>query len=123
VVTGHEASKAQSAVNWSKLATAIDTLVIVMGLHKLPEIVATLIAHGRAPETPAVVIRQGTLAEQETVIGTLADIVEKSASLKAPALIVVGEVVRLSAKLDWCAADMVRYHTEHSLEEDSTSRL
>jgi len=123
VVTGHEASKAQSAVNWSRLATAVDTLVILMGLHKLPEIVAKLIAHGRAPESPAAVIRQGTLAEQEAVIGTLADIVEKSASLKAPALIVVGDVVRLSAKLDWFAGDMVRYHTESSLEEDSTSRL
>lgn len=123
VVTGHEASKAQSAVNWSKLATAVDTLVILMGLHKLPEIVAKLIAHGRAPETPAAVIRQGTIAEQEAVIGTLADIVEKSSAIEAPALIVVGDVVRLAAKLDWFAGDRMRYRGDRSLREDSTRRL
>lgn len=101
VVTGHEARKGKSAVDWGKLATAVDTLVILMGLHNLPAIVAKLIAHGRSPETPAAVIRRGTTYEQETVIGTLADIVEKSASLKAPTLIVVGEVVELRNQLNW----------------------
>ena len=101
VVTGHEAIKAKSSVDWAKLATAVDTLVILMGLHNLPAIIAKLRAHGRSAETPVAVIRQGTTAHQEAVIGTLADIVEKSAGLKAPALIVVGEVVKLSAKLDW----------------------
>ena len=105
VITGHEARKAKSSVDWAKLATAVDTLVILMGLHNLPAIVAELIAHGRAPETPAAVIRWGTTQEQETVIGTLADIVEKSVSLKAPALIVVGQVVELRNQLDWFAAD------------------
>ena len=105
VVTGHEARKGKSAVDWGKLATAVDTLVILMGLHNLPAIVAKLIAHGRSPETPAAVIRRGTTYEQETVIGTLADIVEKSASLKAPTLIVVGEVVELRNRLNWFSAD------------------
>jgi len=105
VVTGHEARKAKSTVDWAKLATAVDTLVILMGLHNLSTIVAKLITHGRAPETPAAVIRWGTTQEQETVIGTLADIVEKSVSLKAPALIVVGEVVELRNQLNWFAAD------------------
>jgi uroporphyrin-III C-methyltransferase len=101
VVTGHQAIKGTSSIDWAKLATAVDTLVILMGLHNLPAIMAELIAHGRSPETPVAVIRQGTVAEQETVIGTVADIVEKSASLKAPALVVVGDVVRLANKLDW----------------------
>ena len=105
VVTGHEASKGKSAVDWGKLATAVDTLVILMGLHNLPAIVAKLIAHGRSPETPAAVIRRGTTNGQETMIGTLADIVEKSASLKAPTLIVVGEVVELRNRLNWFSAD------------------
>src|SRR4029453_12609578 len=70
VVTGHEARKGKSAVDWGKLATAVDTLVILMGLHNLPAIVAKLIAHGRSPETPAAVIRRGTTYDQETVIGT-----------------------------------------------------
>jgi uroporphyrin-III C-methyltransferase len=105
VVTGHEAIKSKSAVDWAKLATAVDTLVILMGLHNLPAIVARLIAAGRAPETLAAVIHQGTTEDQQTVTGTLIDIVEKSAALKAPALIVVGDVVRLAEKLDWFARD------------------
>src|SRR3984893_8703449 len=78
VVTGHEALKPESSIDWAKLATAVDTLVILMGLHNLPAIVTKLIAHGRSPETPVALIRWGTTNEQETVIGTLADIVERS---------------------------------------------
>jgi uroporphyrin-III C-methyltransferase len=105
VVTGHEAVKSRSSVDWTKLAIAVDTLVILMGLHNLSSIVAQLIAYGRAPETPAAVIEQGTTEQSKTVVGTLADIVEKSAALKAPALIVVGDVVRLSEKLNWFTCD------------------
>ena len=101
VVTGHEAIKSQSAVDWAKLATAVDTLVILMGLHNLRTIVDKLIVNGRTPDTPVAVIRQGTTAHQKAVVGTLTDIVEKSAGLKAPALIVVGAVVTLNHKLDW----------------------
>ena len=101
VVTGHEARKAQDTVDWAKLATAVDTLVILMGLSNLPIIVAKLLAHGRAANTPAAVIRRGTTEEQETIFGTLADIVEKSAQLDSPALIVVGDVVSLADKLQW----------------------
>lgn len=101
VVTGHEARKPNASVHWSKLATAADTLVILMGLGNLPIIVKELIRHGRAPETPAAVIASGTTDAQESVTGTLADIVEKSARLKAPAAIVVGQVVSLADKLEW----------------------
>jgi len=105
VVTGHEAIKSKSSVDWPRLATAVDTLVILMGLHNLPAIVANLLAAGRAPETAVAVIHQGTTEDQQTVTGTLIDIVEKSTALKAPALIVVGNVVRLAEKLDWFARD------------------
>ena len=101
VVTGHEAIKSKSTVDWAKLATAVDTLVILMGLHNLPAIVAKLLANGRSPNTPVAVIRQGTTQQQTTVTGTLADIVERSIAIKAPALIVVGDVVRLKSTLDW----------------------
>jgi uroporphyrinogen III methyltransferase/synthase len=101
VVTGHEARKTESSVDWSKLATAVDTLVILMGLGNLPIIVATLIKHGKSPKTPVAVIRMGTTGEQERVLGSLADIVEKSAAIEPPALIVVGDVVSLADKLDW----------------------
>ena len=101
VVTGHEARKPNSSVDWAKLATATDTLVILMGLSNLSIIVKKLIANGRPPHTPVAVVCSGTTSEQESVIGTLADIVEKSALLEAPALIVVGDVVSLADKLKW----------------------
>jgi len=123
VVTGHEAIKSKSSVDWAKLATAVDTLVILMGLHNLPAIVAKLIAHGRAPETPAAMIQQGTTAQQQTVTGTLADIVEKSAALKAPALIVVGEVVGWREKLRWFDLDSPHDHPCPSSEDELPSRL
>jgi uroporphyrin-III C-methyltransferase len=104
VVTGHEARKPHSAVDWAKLATAVDTLVILMGLGSLAAIVQKLIDHGRSPQTPAAVIRSGTTLDQESVVGTLADIVERSALMEAPALIVVGDVVSLADKLDWFVA-------------------
>jgi uroporphyrinogen III methyltransferase/synthase len=119
VVTGHEARKTQSAVDWKKLATAVDTLVILMGLHNLPAIVAKLTAYGRSPETPVALVRWGTTPEQQTVIGTLADIVEKSALLKAPVLIIVGDVVNLRDKLDWFANAIESRAEVTSLNQES----
>jgi uroporphyrin-III C-methyltransferase len=101
VVTGHETHKAQSAVDWGKLANAVDTLVILMGLKNLPRITAQLLAHGLSPQTPVAVVRRGTTNEQEAVSGTLANIVDKTAHVKSPAVIVVGKVVDLKGRLDW----------------------
>ncbi len=101
VVTGHEARKSQDSVDWSKLATAVDTLVVLMGFGNLSIIVTKLLAHGRSPDTPAAVIQRGTTSAQEIITGTLSDIVNRSAHLEAPALVVVGDVVTLAEKLDW----------------------
>jgi uroporphyrin-III C-methyltransferase len=122
VVTGHEAVKSKSSVDWAKLSTGVDTLVILMGLHNLPAIAAKLLAHGRSPQTPAAVIRRGTTIDQECVVGTLANIVEKSAALKAPALIVVGDVVRLAGKLDWFAPAVPARHNDFSFTDDELAR-
>lgn len=103
VVTGHEAHKTQSSVDWAKLAAAVDTLVILMGLKNLPKITVELRDHGLAPETPVAVIRWGTTQEQEVVTGTLADIVDKTAHVKSPVVIVVGKVVELNRRLNWFA--------------------
>src|SRR5262249_10299665 len=94
VVTGHEdTAKGAAAVDWSRLATAVDTLVILMGLASLPAIVRTLIAHGRRPETPIALVRHGTTPAQETLVGTLADIVAKvaDAGFAPPVLAIVGD--------------------------------
>jgi uroporphyrinogen III methyltransferase/synthase len=101
VVTGHESRKTQSSVDWGKLSAAVDTLVILMGLKNLPQITTELRRHGLSSETPVAVIRWGTTQAQETVAGTLADIVDKAAHLKSPAVIVVGKVVDLRNQLDW----------------------
>ena len=104
VITGHEApGKGSSSINWEKLATAVDTLVFLMGMKNLPQIVAKLIEHGRSPDTPVAVIKEGTTTEQETVVGSLKDIVARVREhrLSPPAVIVVGEVVRLREKLRW----------------------
>ena len=101
VITGHEAIKSVPSVNWAGLATAVDTLVVVMGLSNLPHIVAQLLTHGRSPGTPIALIRSGTTDDQETVTGTLADICEKASGLRPPVLAVIGEVVHLRDELCW----------------------
>ena len=101
VVSGHPAGNAKSAVDWAKLARAVDTLVILMGVKNLPQIVADLLRGGVSPETPAAAIRWGTTQAQQSVIGTLDNIVERAARLKSPAVIVLGKVVELSGALRW----------------------
>lgn len=104
VVTGHEdACKEEAAVEWGRLATAVDTLVILMGVRALTRIVPALLAHGRSPETPVALIRWGTTEAQETVIGNLGDIVGKAqaADLQPPVVAVIGEVVNLRDRIQW----------------------
>jgi uroporphyrinogen III methyltransferase/synthase len=96
VVTGHEDPyKAAGGVDWHRLATAVDTLVILMGIATLPVIAAQLIAAGRDPATPAAVIERGLTANQRVVRGTLGNIAERAARLDSPAVIVIGEVAGL----------------------------
>jgi uroporphyrinogen III methyltransferase / synthase len=78
-----------------------DTVVVFMGLRRVAAIARGFIRDGRPPHTPAAVVDQGTLPRQRTVVGTLADIGERveRAGLQGPALIVVGEVVRLRSRV------------------------
>jgi uroporphyrin-III C-methyltransferase len=97
IVTGHEdPTKPESAVDWDWLAASHGTLVILMGLSQLPGIRDRLIAGGRSPETPAAAIASGTCPEQRVITATLADLPEivVAAQLVAPALVVIGDVVR-----------------------------
>jgi uroporphyrinogen III methyltransferase / synthase len=103
-VTGHEdPTKTQSNINWHSLANGIGTLVFLMGVKNLPHIVSRLTENGMDIKTPVALIRWGTTSRQETVSGTLATIVEdvERAGLKAPAIIVVGNVVTLKNRLKW----------------------
>jgi uroporphyrinogen III methyltransferase/synthase len=106
VVTGHEdPSKPGGGVDWERLAGAVDTLVVLMGVAALPAIARRLIAAGRDAGTPAAVIHRGTTPAEEVVTGTLGDIARRAAHLPAPAVIVIGDVVRLRECLQ--AADDV----------------
>jgi len=95
--------KGDSKIDWDKLATGAGTLCIYMGVRRLKSIMEELVRHGRPAETPVAVIRWGTYPEQETLVGTLMDIAQKAEAvdLKPPAMVVVGEVVRLREKLNW----------------------
>ena len=102
VLTGHEdPSKGGDAVNLVKLATAVDTLVVLMAVGTFPRIVRALLANGRPPETPVALIRWGTTEAQEVRVGTLGDIVGRARGLEPPVVAVIGEVVRLRQRLDW----------------------
>ncbi|WP_339059954.1 uroporphyrinogen-III C-methyltransferase [Tepidibacillus marianensis] len=104
IVTGHEdPTKNESSINWGKLSTATGTLIFLMGVANLPLIQKKLIENGRDESTPIALIRYGTRVEQQTVVGTLKDIIQKveEARLTSPAIIIIGEVVRLREKLEW----------------------
>jgi uroporphyrinogen III methyltransferase/synthase len=103
-VTGHEdPTKDEASVDWSKLATAVDTLVLMMSIGQLRSIVERLIGAGRDPATPAAVVEWGTLPRQRTLTGKLADIAQQAgdAGIGSEAIVIVGEVVRLREALRW----------------------
>ncbi len=104
VITGHEdPEKDKSSIAWDKLSTGSDTLIFLMGMGNLAQIVNQLVQNGRQPSTPVAVISQGTSPKQRTISGTLKDIVAKAKqeSFEPPAVIVVGDVVRLREQLRW----------------------
>jgi uroporphyrin-III C-methyltransferase len=93
VVSGHSADG--SALDYDALARAPGTLVVFMGLRRLGELAAGLVAHGRDPATPVAVVSAGTTPRQEVVVATLADVAERAEGLAQPALVIVGDVVSL----------------------------
>ncbi|MCD5407566.1 MAG: uroporphyrinogen-III C-methyltransferase [Desulfotomaculum sp.] len=104
VITGNEdPTKENSNIAWDQIATGLGTLVFLMGMSNLPVICDKLVQHGRSPATPVALVRWGTRPEQRTLVGTLATIAAEArqAKFKNPAVIVVGEVVRLRDKLAW----------------------
>jgi uroporphyrinogen III methyltransferase/synthase len=104
VFTGHEdPSKEDTSLAWDKLATGTDTLVFLMGVANLAQTASELIKNGRPPDTPAALIRQGTTPQQQTLVGTLENIaaLAEQKKFKPPAVLLVGEVVKLRQHLAW----------------------
>jgi uroporphyrin-III C-methyltransferase/precorrin-2 dehydrogenase/sirohydrochlorin ferrochelatase len=98
-VSGHTAG-GEVDLDWPALARPGDTVVVYMGIKALGSLCRQLIGHGRAADTPAAIVENGTLPHQQVVRGTLATLPERAADrrLCGPSLIIVGEVVRLHAQ-------------------------
>jgi uroporphyrinogen III methyltransferase/synthase len=104
VITGHEdPEKGESSIAWDRISTGSDTLVFLMGMGNLTQIVNKLLQNGRLPSTPVAVISKGTSPGQRTLVGTLKDIGSRAQKegFKPPAVIVVGEVVKLREQIRW----------------------
>ena len=105
LVTGHQQHKPgepEPPFAWHSIAQ-VETIVLYMGMHRLAENCAALIAAGRAASTPAAIIQWGTLPHQRVVTSTLAELPAQAAAagLGAPAITVIGEVVRYRDEIRW----------------------
>ena len=97
IATAHAADGSEP--DYDGLAATGGTLILFMGLARLPALAAGLIAAGLPAETPSAVVSRGTLPDQEVVSGSLSELPAVAADLPGPALVVVGEVVALAASL------------------------
>ncbi len=102
LVTGHLKDGSMN-LNWNGLVQPNQTLVIYMGLKGLDVLCRELTAHGMPEQTPAALVQQGTTRHQRVIIGTLATLPARvqGAGIKAPTLVIIGDVVRLHDKLTW----------------------
>jgi len=103
-VTGHEdPDKQDSAIDWEALAAFPGTLVVYMGVKRLPEIAERLVAAGRAVDQPAAVVERGTMSGQRTVRAPLGGLAAAAdgAGLRPPAIVVVGPVAARSDAIGW----------------------
>ena len=109
-VTGH-LHDGTVELDWAALAQPQQTVVVYMGLAGLRTLCERLVAHGREAGTPAALVQQGTLPEQQVYVGTLASLpaLVEAHAVHAPTLIVIGEVVRLHRELQW-------FRPEHKIE-------
>ncbi len=103
IITGHSAGDAEKPINWAKIADAVDTMVILMGVESLDGIVNKLLEGGVSPNKPVAIVESGTYRKQRTLISTLGNIVKEAEKkqVKPPAVIVIGEVANLGRKLAW----------------------
>lgn len=101
-ITGH-LKDGTVDLDWQAMARPRQTVVIYMGLVGLEQICTKLIAQGVSSDMPAAVIQQGTTQKQRVVESTLANLANDvaEAGLKPPSLTIIGEVVKLRARLNW----------------------
>ncbi|MEE2054196.1 uroporphyrinogen-III C-methyltransferase [Nocardiopsis tropica] len=103
IVSAHVApGDSRSTVDWKGLAAAGGTVIVLMGVERVRAIAEALVAHGRPADTPVAVVQEATLPGQRTVTGTLATIAAavRSAEVRPPAVVIIGEVVKTARDLD-----------------------
>lgn len=102
-VTGHPRADGALSLPWATLVPPGQTVVIYMGLTRLEDICAQLIAHGAPAQRPAAMVENASRAEQRVIVGDLATLPQKVAQAQpeGPGLVIIGEVVRLRAQLSW----------------------
>ena len=106
LITGHNSDGAvpgeeESAPDWAALARGSPVIVLYMALRHLDDIARRLIAAGRAPGEPVAIVSRATTAAQRVVLTTLAQSAVAATGVESPAIIAIGEVVRLHEALDW----------------------
>jgi uroporphyrin-III C-methyltransferase len=103
IITGHRSDEAEKPTDWVKIANAVDTMVILMGVESLAGIVDKLLKGGISPEKPVAMVESGTYPKQRTLIATLGTVIKEAEEkqIKAPSVIVIGEVANLGRKLAW----------------------
>lgn len=105
LLTGH-GKESLDAMDWPALAQDHQTLAVYMGVARLDEFTQRLLEHGRRPDTPFVIIENGTLPQQRVVSGVLQELpaIAKEHAIHPPALLIVGEVAALAAEHAWFGA-------------------
>jgi len=103
IVTGHEDPSKSNRVDWKKLATAVDTIIILMGVRNLQAILKSLVEGGCKTETPVAIVERGTTKHQRVTVGTVRTMTAQAVErrIEPPAVIVVGDVVNLQKELSW----------------------
>jgi uroporphyrin-III C-methyltransferase len=106
-ITGHDANGlVPDAVDWEALAKGAPVLVIYMALKNIAQIADRLMAGGRRPDEPVAIVSKATTAAQAVLETTLATVARDAgaARIEPPAMVVVGDVVRMRSALDWLGA-------------------
>jgi uroporphyrin-III C-methyltransferase len=104
-LTGHDSDgEVPGGLDWRAIAQGAPVLVLYMASRHLPGIAERLMSGGRRSEEPVAVISKATTAAQRVVLSTLGEVAAAAAGIEAPSIVVIGEVVRFQATLDWVGA-------------------
>ena len=120
-ITGHGADGKLPKLDWTAIAKGSPTLVLFMARQHAGDIAQKLMAAGRAPSEPAAIVSDATFDRQHVIVATLATLGEAAAASTAPAIIVIGENVKLRDGLDWISALAGRVLEPYPLGRDKLS--